>query len=325
MRCLFTKPRLQRGMSAADLLWFLLFLALLIAILLPSLSRARELAKRAVCASNLRGIGQAMYIYANDNEAWFPTHYFEARQEDTHVPPVHGVRWVGTMGTSDFLSITERTSPETSPKRSHPSRSLFLMIISGITVPGSYVCPSSRDIEDDLKDYGPDAARVRHPDKVRPGLNRFDFAGYDRLSYGYQLPYGQHGKPNERLHSRMAIAADKGPYYAKGAPGVAGTRTTHDRRSGLQPPDSPMVFVASADTHAVRPYNSRNHGGEGQNVLFMDCHVDFLKTPVNHALGMDNIYTIQSGHDITGTAAGTVPDEETAIGPLTNTDSFLVP
>lgn len=46
--------------------------ALGISILLPSLSRARELAKRAVSAANLRGIGQGCYIYANDHDDKFP-------------------------------------------------------------------------------------------------------------------------------------------------------------------------------------------------------------------------------------------------------------
>ena len=45
---------------------------ILVSILLPALSRARELAKRAVCASNLRIIGQNLHIYANDNGDWFP-------------------------------------------------------------------------------------------------------------------------------------------------------------------------------------------------------------------------------------------------------------
>ncbi|MBI5864578.1 MAG: hypothetical protein HZB38_08730 [Planctomycetes bacterium] len=43
-----------------------------LSIMLPSLSRARELAKRAVCASNLRGIGMGMHIYANDHDEDFP-------------------------------------------------------------------------------------------------------------------------------------------------------------------------------------------------------------------------------------------------------------
>lgn len=46
--------------------------SMLVSILLPSLSRARELSKRTVCSANLRGIGQAMYIYANDNRDRFP-------------------------------------------------------------------------------------------------------------------------------------------------------------------------------------------------------------------------------------------------------------
>jgi prepilin-type processing-associated H-X9-DG protein len=37
-----------------------------LSILLPSLSRARELSKRLVCASNMKAIGTAMHLYADD-------------------------------------------------------------------------------------------------------------------------------------------------------------------------------------------------------------------------------------------------------------------
>ena len=47
-------------------------MALMISVMLPSLSRARELAKRAVNSANLRGIGQAALIYANNNAEAFP-------------------------------------------------------------------------------------------------------------------------------------------------------------------------------------------------------------------------------------------------------------
>ena len=315
----------RAALSAADLLWFLIITILLIAVLLPSLSRARELAKRAVCASNLRSMGQGMHIYANDYKEWFPTHYFEAREDDENVPPVHGVRWVGTMGTNDFLSIAERTSAKTSPTRSHPSRSLFLLITYGLASPGSFVCPSSWDSEDTLHNYGPDASNDGQEERARPGLNRFDFAGYDRLSYGYQLPYGQRGKPRETLDLRMVIGADKGPFYARGGAGVAGTRTVHDRLSGMTPRKGTADELIGAPRETWRRYNSRNHGGEGQNVLYLDAHADFIRTPLNRALGFDNVYTIQSGFNQAGAASGTVPDADTAIGPLANTDSFLVP
>lgn len=46
--------------------------ALPIAILLPSLNRARETANRVKCASNMRIIGQAILLYSNENRGSFP-------------------------------------------------------------------------------------------------------------------------------------------------------------------------------------------------------------------------------------------------------------
>jgi len=42
-------------------------IALLVTILMPSLGRARELARRVICATNLRGLGTAWRIYFFDN------------------------------------------------------------------------------------------------------------------------------------------------------------------------------------------------------------------------------------------------------------------
>lgn len=46
--------------------------ALPVSILLPSLARAREMARRTVSAANLSGIGQGCFVYANDHEGEFP-------------------------------------------------------------------------------------------------------------------------------------------------------------------------------------------------------------------------------------------------------------
>lgn len=48
--------------------------AMATSILLPSLSRARELSKRTVCAANMRAIAQGMYIHAQDDE-FFPENF----------------------------------------------------------------------------------------------------------------------------------------------------------------------------------------------------------------------------------------------------------
>jgi len=55
-----------------ELLVVVAIIALLIAILLPSLSKARENAKKTVCGSNLKGLGMGIAIYAAQNNDYLP-------------------------------------------------------------------------------------------------------------------------------------------------------------------------------------------------------------------------------------------------------------
>ena len=62
----------SRGFTLIELLVVVAIIALLISILLPSLSRARAQAKLSVCASNLRQIGTGVHLYAADYEGHIP-------------------------------------------------------------------------------------------------------------------------------------------------------------------------------------------------------------------------------------------------------------
>jgi prepilin-type processing-associated H-X9-DG protein/prepilin-type N-terminal cleavage/methylation domain-containing protein len=61
-----------RAFTLIELLVVIAIVALLIAILLPVLNRARQQAQRIVCAANLHQIGQAMVMYTNQNAGFFP-------------------------------------------------------------------------------------------------------------------------------------------------------------------------------------------------------------------------------------------------------------
>src|SRR5207248_9797774 len=62
----------DKGFTLVELLVVIGIIALLISILLPSLNRERETANRVKCGSNIRQIGQAILLYANENKGNYP-------------------------------------------------------------------------------------------------------------------------------------------------------------------------------------------------------------------------------------------------------------
>ena len=64
--------RKRNGFTLVELLVVIGIIALLISILLPSLSKARESAQRVACLTNLRSTMQMMHLYAADNKGQIP-------------------------------------------------------------------------------------------------------------------------------------------------------------------------------------------------------------------------------------------------------------
>src|SRR5829696_218742 len=67
--------RARRAFTLVELLVVIGIIAILIGILLPTVARARESARRASCLSNLRQVGMAMRFYAHDNRDQVPLGY----------------------------------------------------------------------------------------------------------------------------------------------------------------------------------------------------------------------------------------------------------
>lgn len=67
-----TRDDHRRGFTLIELLVVIGVIALLLALLLPALGRAREKSRAVYCASNMRQIGAAMSLYAEDHGGYVP-------------------------------------------------------------------------------------------------------------------------------------------------------------------------------------------------------------------------------------------------------------
>ena len=113
-----------KGFTLIELLVVVAIIALLVAILIPAVQRAREEANRAVCATNLKGIDTASYLYANTNHDIYPFGW----EHSDKGPPFDVGEW------TDFVDTA--TTPIT------PQDSFAVLVHSDLTPLGQLTCPS---------------------------------------------------------------------------------------------------------------------------------------------------------------------------------------
>jgi prepilin-type N-terminal cleavage/methylation domain-containing protein len=86
------RPRVA-SFTLVELLVVIAIIAILAALLMPAIENARETARRAVCANNLRQIGIATISYAGDNIGYLPT------PPEAEIPYIHDMANTAGVGT----------------------------------------------------------------------------------------------------------------------------------------------------------------------------------------------------------------------------------
>jgi prepilin-type N-terminal cleavage/methylation domain-containing protein len=144
--------------TLVELLVVIGIIALLIAILLPALTKAREASQKTVCISNLRQLGTAMQLYATEFKDVVPIGYMDQKQ---------------------FSYVVHWNHSGSNPPK--PSQ-MGLLAVAGMTKePRAYFCPTEVDpmfSYDTPENPWPFDRNPPHPNLTTPGLGHTRF-GYN--------------------------------------------------------------------------------------------------------------------------------------------------
>lgn len=102
MSCEQAQRRRVQGFTLIELLVVVAILALLISILLPSLSRARAQARQLRCATNLRSQGDAARFYAADNRDYLPRGIQGFPNDEYHIYATCIIKYLGWDGDLEW-------------------------------------------------------------------------------------------------------------------------------------------------------------------------------------------------------------------------------
>lgn len=290
----------KKGFTLIELLVVIAIIAMLMAILMPALGRVRRLAQRLICGTNLKGLGTATMVYANDNNDEYPI----------AGGPGNDV-WATYDNQDDYWDDTEMDW--TGVQNVTVSASLYLLVRNADVSPKSFVCQSS-----DQKEFTGVGAEETSAGK-RPDLTELwdfgsdtqdEFEEYPQkcVSYSYHLPYEGSNSMKFPLSASsqagMAVMADKNPWFdpALQEGGTVDNTTYMNIIDELNLGEEPTGGDwSSLETWREQVANSNAHMREGQNVLFNDGSTRFEKRS-DIGVQNDNIYTGRVG-------AGPVWDE----------------
>jgi prepilin-type N-terminal cleavage/methylation domain-containing protein len=281
----------KKGFTLIELLVVISIIAMLLAILMPALSKVKKIAARVVCGTNLKGLGTAQAVYAHD-------------YNDQYAVQGRGGAHTWSSKTADWFNTNKIWANASTIT---VGASLYLLVREADVSPKSFVCPSGGETVWDGKTGAPGA--------VQPDITQvWDFGGNTAaegnqgpanvVSYSYHQPYiagdttqaGSTGRKNRFAADGMrsasfAIMADRSPFFdSKLALVATATQTDFIDKASFLNLGTSVTDWAAIEKWRIQIANSQPHDRDGQNVMYADGHNSY-ENRSDVGTKNDNIYT----------------------------------
>jgi prepilin-type N-terminal cleavage/methylation domain-containing protein/prepilin-type processing-associated H-X9-DG protein len=290
----------NRGFTLVELMVVVGIIAMLLAILLPSLNRARGQAMQVACLSNLRQIAIGFILYCNDNGGWLPhaAHYststlpespadwiwwqqasaYSARNRDVYYSPI--LRYLGCRPDmpqrptrTDFDEIRQKVLRcPADALWDHPE------YVSSDDLDGNYYY--SYTLNDLISSIDPNSQPEDNTLPVGPQGQRFRVAG--------KLVNVRRPALKVMIIDEATTTIDDGSFDPGGGLSLLSIR--HDP-TAQQPEDLPVGYIQVNGVWTIRNGNCRG------NVSFCDGHAEYVTRD----------YVNNPGFEVNGILASTDP------------------